>query len=544
MLKTVCAALLASGAVAASAQSVPGDPTGLLIDQGRINPIQSSRPVTAPPAKVQDHVTTVEAAAGNQAAIIRSVQFDGTQVPARVADAAKPFLGQAASTGTLNALANAMSAAYGKSAVALYTVAIPAQTFADGVVHVRVAEGFIEQVVITGDVKRSSVRLVKQYATRLAAEHPLRRATLQRYLSLMRDIPGLTIDMQLLKGERAGGVKLVLTLKQKRRNLSFSYDSRTQEQLAEGAFQATGKLFGALRPGDETDLVISTAANFRNYGYFGLIHSTPLGADGTRLNLSIAHLATRERHTDITGNADVLSLSVSHPLIRSYQRNLVVNASLDGVNSNNAVLGSLLSRERSRAARGGAVFSDAAGRHNLSANITVSRGLGIFDADTRFTFADAEFTKLAGRTSLDRALGKRFVIRLATGGQWTADPLPAVERFVVGGADFGRAFPVAILAGDRGVAGSAELAWLPIRKLAFARTEFYVFGDIANVSYLARGHYLPASFDLASAGVGVRLALLDRARLDLEGAKRVESPFPGVGHGWQFNVAWRLSLGR
>ena len=331
MRKSVCATLVALGPAAVFAQPVPGSPTGLLIDQGRIDRAQSAAPTVAtPPAKIQDHVTSVEEQTEGHGTPIRGVAFDGTQVPERVADAARPFLGKPVSAATLNALANAMSAAYGKSAVALYTVAIPAQSFADGVVHVRVAEGFIEQVIIAGDVKHRSLRLVQRYAARLTAEHPLRRATLQRYLSLIRDIPGLTLDVRLLKGERPDGVKLVLVLKQKGHDVSVSYDSRTQEGLAQGAFQATGKLFSALRPGDETDLILSSSANFRNYGYVGFTHSTPIGLGGTRASVSIAHLATKARDTDIKGSADILSLSISHPLIRSYQRNLVLSTSLDG----------------------------------------------------------------------------------------------------------------------------------------------------------------------------------------------------------------------
>jgi hemolysin activation/secretion protein len=174
----------------------------------------------------------------------------------------------------------------------------------------------------------------------------------------------------------------------------------------------------------------------------------------------------------------------------------------------------------------------------------VSHGLGIFGSDTALTLADPTFTRVNGRIGLDRAIGKHVVLRLAASGQWSDDALPAVERFIVGGADFGRAFPVALLAGDRGEAGSAELAWRPLKGGRFANTELYIFGDDAGVRYLERGPFPAASYDLASAGVGVRLAYREKARLDFEAARRVDVPFPGYGKGWQLNVAWRLSLGR
>jgi len=194
---------------------------------------------------------------------------------------------------------------------------------------------------------------------------------------------------------------------------------------------------------------------------------------------------------------------------------------------------------------GAASFTDAGAKHSLAASLNVSRGLDIANADTDMTFADPRFIKVNGRISLDRAIGKHLVARVAGAGQWADDALPAVERFIVGGADFGRAYPVALLAGDRGAAGSAELAWRPsMLPKAFSQSEIYVFGDKATVRYLDRGPLPAADYDLASAGVGVRVAWLQKAQIDLEGARRLERPYPGYDKGWQINVAWRLSLGR
>jgi hemolysin activation/secretion protein len=88
------------------------------------------------------------------------------------------------------------------------------------------------------------------------------------------------------------------------------------------------------------------------------------------------------------------------------------------------------------------------------------------------------------------------------------------------------------------------VAGRPLRSGRFTNTELYVFGDGADVRYMERGPFPAASYDLASAGVGVRLAYKEKARLDLEAARRIDVPFPGYEKGWQFNVAWRLSLGR
>jgi len=541
------AALSAATAAATTgvhAQSVPGSPTGLLIDQGRAQAADSvapQAPATGP--HDPDYATSIASGVANTAPI-RSVRFDNGEAPSSVAEAARPYLGQPASQATLQAIADALSKAYARSSVALYSVAIPAQSLSDGVLHVRFAEGYIEQIQIIGDVKGGAVALVKRYAQALSAERPLSRRSLERYLSLIRDIPGLTVEASLLRGQNAGAVRLVLKLKQKRHDFAVSFDNRSQEQLSSGEFQAVAKAFGTLRAGDETDVTLAAATDFRAFRYANIAHSTPIGGDGLRATLSVAHLETRARPSDIEGEANIVSLGLSEPLIRSYKRNLTLSASTDLVNSDNAVLGSLLARERTRAARAAAVFSDAGDRHLLSASLIASRGLDLLGADTRLTLADPRFTKVDATASLSRTLGKRFVARINASGQWTDDALPAVERFLVGGEPFGRAFPVATLAADRGVAGSVELAWRPAILKALSGSELYLFTDRADARYVARGPLPGASYQLASAGIGTRILFRDKDELDLEGARRIDRPYPGFPADWQFNVAWRASFGR
>ena len=55
-----------------------------------------------------------------------------------------------------------------------------------------------------------------------------------------------------------------------------------------------------------------------------------------------------------SGEARSAGLTLSHPLIRSYRRNLTLSLALDGLNSENAAFGSLISTERSRAVRAAA----------------------------------------------------------------------------------------------------------------------------------------------------------------------------------------------
>lgn len=483
-----------------------------------------------------DDLVTVDAS--NVEASITGIEFIGVKAPSRVANAARSFLGKQASRETLGALASAISDAYAKSDIALYTVAIPDQDLSTGRVKILLAEGFVENIVYP----KGASPLIRAYAERLRMEPPLTRRALERYLSLMRDIPGAKVDVALLRGEKAGGVTLSITPVRDASDFSAGIDNRKQAGLGAGQFRATAQLNSLLRDGDRTDLTFLSAIDFKRYRYAGLAHQTPIGSDGLTLGLSTSYLDTRLKDYPITGEAWTAGVSLSYPLIRSYKRNLTISAGLDGLNSDAALLGSVLSSDHIRTLRVALGYSMVGAKSVLAASASVSRGLDIFGARGNPGFTDPTFSKLLSRASYDRMLGKHIVGRVRVAGQYSKDRLSGNERFAVGGPDFGRAFDTAILSGDRGVAGSFELAWRPWLAGKFAGTELYGFMDGARIRILERFATPAADYGLASAGGGVRLAYTSRASVSVEGARVIDTAYDGAEGGWALNLGWHLKL--
>ena len=297
--------------------------------------------------------------------------------------------------------------------------------------------------------------------------------------------------------------------------------------------------------GDQTDIVASAGTNFDRYRYVAASHATPIGSDGLTFSANAAYLRTETRGIRIRGDAQLAGVALSYPLIRGYRRNLTVSASLDGLNSDNAAFGTLIARERTRAARFAAGYSDATPRRTITLGATFSQGLDILGARVMAPFSETGFTKGNARATIDQAIGKRVVARLRASGQYTRDRLPAAERFAVGGQEFGRGFETAVITADRGYAGLAELAWRPLNKGPLAPSELYTFVDGAHVDIRARGPLLPGGdYGLASAGAGVRLAYTSKAAVSLEAAHGIDRPYPGYDQDWQISVGWRLSLAR
>lgn len=533
------AALAAAQPAAAAAVSPATPQSSLIIDQGRADRLPAGTANPPDPAAASPGMPMPEIGLAGSGAPIRSIRFDGVPVPATVAAAARRFIGRRADAATLNRIAAAMSDAYGKSDIALYTIVIPDQDLSGGRLRVTVVEGFIERVA----VPPGAGRLLRAYAAQLAAERPLTRRTLERYLSLMRDIPGMTVDAQLLRGTRAGGVILDLKVRQKRFNVTFGFDNQGVGSLGTAEFEADAHAYGLLREGDHTALTGLATPDFNRLRYASISHATPVGDAGMVLTLSGGYLATRPRDSMVDGDARTYGATLAYPLIRGYKRNLTASLGIDAVDSDAAVFGTVFSSDHTRALRGAVGYSYASAKSAFTAGLTANRGLGILHARGTAFFTDPVFTKLNGRVTYDRQIGRRFFTHMKAAGQYSGDRLAAAERFAAGGSDFGRAFDQAVLTGDQGLAGSLEIAFRPPLPKTLAGSEIYVFADGARVHLVERLPYAYAgTYDLASAGAGARLAYAERASLGLEVARAIDRPFANDRETWRFNLSWRLKL--
>jgi len=538
---TASLVLLAAAAAAGVPAPPPTTQTPLILDQNRLDRMPTPTDPTARPYRDQGRTPRgrTEVAAEATGVEIRGIGFGGAKVPAKVAAAARPFLGQKTSKATLEALAKALSEAYADADIALYTVVIPRQTFANGMVTVEVAEGFVERVVFS----HGMTKLNKAYALALTKEHPLSRHTLERSLSLMRDIPGETIDVQVLQGTRPGGVVFLIKATRKRFDAGVSFNNRGQQIQGEQQISAEAHAFSLLRDGDRTDLTALATPEIKHLLYVSLAHSTPIGSDGGTASASVGYIRTRPRNSILSGKAKTAGLTYAYPILRGYKKNLTASLGIDAIDSDSAILGDVFSSDHTRAVRAAAGYSDAEAKSALSAGVTVSRGLAILDAHGTPDQSHPIFTKVNARATYDRQIGKAFFGRLRASGQYSRDMLPAAERFVVGGAEFGRAFDQAVLSGDRGYAGLTEVAWRPQQiKGKFAGTELYGFADYAKLHVVERFPFAAATYDLGSAGGGVRIAFTPRAWLELEGARVIDRPYPGYQGKWRFNISWRLNL--
>lgn len=539
-LRSACAAAVA-GALLLPAAALAAQPAETPLD-GRppLAPDRSRDPLPDPEAKPLS-LGKVELGARPDVTV-REIRFVGAGVPANVARAAQRFVGKPASSENLAKLAAAMTRAYNRSSVALFTLVIPEQDLSGGVVTVASAEGYIGSVTLSGERESGPAPLVAKMAGGLAGRRPLPRARFERALGNIADLPGVTVTPSLALGGEQGAVALDLAVDAKKPTVGLGFTTRTSQFVNDGIVEANARGTSLLRSGDETRLTGAAALDFRSLLYLAASHSTPIGADGTRAELSGAALRTRPQGLAIDGEAWSAGFGVTHPLIRASRRNLVASGRLDYLDSRNALFGSTIAAEKTWTASGSLAFRLSEDRTVIGARVGGAKGLDFAGARVDPGVGEVGFAYADAAIEANQAIGKAFVVRAAATGRWTRDRLPAAQRFSVGGATFGRAFDDGLVSGDRGYAAFGEFGFRPLRGGRFSKSEIYSFIDYADITLLGRTAIPRTGFELGSWGGGIRVAYAENATIGLELADPWKQPVPGYDQDLRVALSWKLSL--
>jgi len=455
------------------------------------------------------------------------VYVDGSTLPAETLAAAyRPFIGKTIDNRALADLTNALAAVYAKSDVALYTVYVPEQKFTAGALRLAVVEGYVNAIEVRGHLRQNRMKLLRAYVRRLERERPLRTSTFQRIVSLMRDMPGFYPEISLQPGATQGAVKLLVNAREKPVQLSLGANDRGTAFLGRTQVQAD-TYFNALFGGaDQLRVTGVLPTHVSRFQYVAGAYTTPLDADGTSVTGNLSRLRTRPSAFPLEGDSTSFGLQFSRPILRSYTRNFYATLGVDGINSNNALLGFTLSNDRVRAARLALAYSTAGKRNQFGASATWSLGLDMLGARVVPGQAKQSFRKFSVKANDSLQVGKTFVLRLNAFGQATPDDLPSSEQAALGGDEFGRAYEGALIAGDTGYAGSAEFAWQLRSGMPrlLQGSELYGFTDAGHVHYRSRFGQPGTNSHLASVGGGARLAIAARAVVQLELVRGLNNP--------------------
>ncbi|MDR5734120.1 ShlB/FhaC/HecB family hemolysin secretion/activation protein [Caballeronia sp. LZ025] len=514
-------ALGALGAPDARAQQVPLPGTQQTPSAGTLLN-QQPRPSTAAPPPGDANALPAPPVAAPAAPegtkfTLKSIRFAGNEaVPSDVLLAlVAGSIGQQVSMNDLNAIAARIAQAYRERGYPLAQVVIPPQDVTSGELTFTVLEGKIGRVRLTvapgAPIRESMVR------ARLAAIQPgkpLRQAELERTMLLLSDLPGIRVSSALETGSAPGTVDLNVTVEPVRRwNFAVAVDDYGAAPAGRWRLGAVGRLASPFGIGDNLDINLLAAERADTvYGRIG--YDAPVNAYGTRAGIAYSHLyyylGKNFSALDAHGDADVVTASISHPLIRSRSQNLLLRGALE-YRSLTDKIGSVsfenpqklyvasvgLSYESRDSFLGGGFNSAdvqlSFAHLNIDSALAEQIDQGPFGRHTQGN--SVRLTMQANRLN---AITQKTSVFLGVSGQWANQNLDSSSRITLGGPRAVRAYSPSEAVVDEGLIGTAQLRYAVIPSLTLS-----AFFDIGVGRYNARSIPGQGANTVTRSGAGI-----------------------------------------
>ena len=486
--------------------------------QGSVVPKFSRKPSAiqqqAPPPK------PAEAAEAKILFKLMNVTFQGNTVfsSQELRQIFQPFINQTISLLKLRDLVGDVTKKYRDAGYILSRALLPPQTIKGGSVKIQIVEGFINQVTVKGDpgIARS---LIQSYGNDIAKMKPLQFRQLERDMLLINDLPGITTKAVITPSKNVpGAADLALLVDRRKVSAYASYDNYGTRYLGPQEFGAGANFNSLMFPGDSLGLRLVTVAQTNQMQFYEIDEMVPIGANGTKLSLGGNYSQTKPGFNlddlEVIGRSQALYADLSHPVIRSRSKDILLHAGLNYQNVSSTILGVPFYADRIRSLIIGGKWD----------GIDSWRGYNNFGLDTEHGFQILaanykplnqsrpkglpNFTKISANISRLQGLGTRFSLLGAVKGQYSFNPLLAVEQFAYGGPDFGRGYDPAEIIGDDGLAGKLELRMdtAPGYRL-LQLVQYYVFYD-GGVVWNRDSINLLGRQDAFSAGFGARFTFM------------------------------------
>lgn len=444
--------------------------------------------------------------------------------PQRLDDFYQGLQGRKISLADVFKIANDITALYRNDGYVLSRAIVPQQEIRDGRVSIEVIEGYVDDIVIRNGATLKARADIEALARNITRFRPVNIRDIERYLLLIRDLPGYTVDSLLTPSPTTpGAAALVLDVGFDPFSGSVSFDNTGTKYL--GPLQGVLRLQGnsLLRVGDSLTMRYvgtGTAWPFQEQElrYGDLSYSMPVGDDGAALIFTGARSVTHPGNVlaplDAKGDSSLFSLEGTYPLLRTRRTNLALGMQINALRSGNTVTG-IETRDDLRIVRARASGDHADTMGGISQlSLEISQGIEAFGASQATTSGLSraggrpDFTKF----NLDAARWQRlygsFSLFAALSAQYSADRLLSPEEFGFGGSMFGRGYDPSEITGDGGVATKVEVQYngqTPV--LPGNSYQLFAFHDL-GVTTQSAGK-IGSGQSAASAGAGMRLNLTD-----------------------------------
>ena len=473
--------------------------------------------------------------------LIQEVRFSGDQelaVEARLVDRVQAAIGQRADFRGLQYLARWVTLELRQQGYFLAQAVLPQQDVTEGVVTLHLIQGQLEGEagdlfdIEAEDLRLSEERLEAMAAAALDPNGAVRRQDLERGLLLMNDLPAVSVQSVLRRGQDPGTTRLNLQV--------------TQDPILDGMLWADNygsRYSGAWR--GNTQILLNDpwggADQFRIYGTVARDYASgtvgyqcPWGVKGMRFQVDLTvldyNIGKDLASAQLEGSALMVPARLSYPLIRSRRSNLYL--------SMGAAIKSLEDQQAEETYRDRRVYSGGAWLYGDRRDGFGSGGITEFSlgmvhgaldvshcsedhaVDQATAGADGGFARFNARLARTQNLPGNFSCYSSFQAQWARDNLNSSEKFSLGGPYGIRAYPVNEGRGDEGWIANFELRYRVPQSLSLGQLQVKAFYDMGSIKL----HNSPWDnaittatgrnrYSLSGAGLGVTLIRAGRYQL-------------------------------
>jgi hemolysin activation/secretion protein len=505
-LKLLPLAVLVAASLPALAQQTSLQENARQLPQPRTG----TAPVVQPAAGVP---AAAPAQAGGQQVLLRRVVITGnTRIGGDALLAAVgPVEGKSFDFAGLAALAARVTAHYQQAGFPFARAYLPQQDLSAGELRIDVLEGRYGKVAAHGEP--AFIAGAQGFLSALPHGDIIESGRLERVTLLLDDQPGVRTVPLVRPGTEVGTGDLLVDVQRDRRY-------KGEAGLDNYGTRATGRMRAHASVDVDSPFMlgdqIAAQALYTEEGmWFGsLAYSAPVGYSGLRGRASYTHsyydLAGSFAALGARGTADVASVGLSYPIVRSQVRNLTLSASVDHKRLHDRQDATLTDTQKSSTVVPVTVSFDVRDQF-LHAGITFgalswTRGkLGMNGGMQAIDAASARSAGSFNRFNLDLAriqsLNDRVDVYARVSAQWTGHNLDSSEKLGLGGVNGVRAYPNGEGYGDMGWVAQTEVRY------AVGAAVPYLFYDAGRVT-LNKSPWttLDNHRSLGGGGIGMRYA--------------------------------------
>lgn len=424
----------------------------------------------------------------------------------------------------------------------LTSVRVPPQTITNGVVRLEILEGYLSDVILQGARVRAGLFADARRA--LLAERPLRSESLERFLLLFNDLPGVAARGFLRASpDQPGASELIVQVGQPRANLQLGGSNRGSNYQGPNQYRLTASLNSVLGLSESTTFQYLQAQRANELQLFSVSNTTRLTASGLDLDLSASvssgapDLGAALGGFPLETDSRQLRAELGIPLVRTRTSNLRTRLALTWHDGESTIGGERFSADTLSAVRLGATWDWSDPRAGVNVlDVELGKGIGAFGAsqpgagDASRPGGDPRFWKATLYAARLQSLSHGFSALLAVSGQYAFENLLSPEEFAFGGEQFGRAYDPSELVGDSGWAGKLELRHTGQLGASLGYT-LYAFGERGAVHrrFDASEGDGDSSESATSMGGGLRLTWRGWLTGYVEGVKPTDRPLSAYG---------------